>query len=257
MEFTLNGHTALVTGATKGIGRATVDAFLRLGAEVVAVARTEADLVLAKAEWKQLGRVHICAADVATVAGREAVRDYCGQTTGGGISTLVNNVGTNIRKELDSYPLEDLRRLMAINVESAFELSKMLKPQLQHANNASIINVSSVAALNVVGTSTVAYAMSKGALDNLTRWLAVEWGRDGIRVNGVHPWYTRTELTAPLLAREELLQAIKQATPLSRCAEAAEVANAIAFLAMPAASYITGIQLPVDGGYLIQGIVHI
>ena len=253
--FSLAGHRALVTGATKGIGRATVESFVGLGAEVIAVARTQADLD-ELAESFPGGEVTTCAADVARAEGRAEVERAVERRFGGSrpLTTLVNNVGTNIRKGLDDYPLADLRQLMAVNVESAFELTKALKSALAGATNPAVVNVSSVASLDVVGVSTVGYAMTKGALDNLTRWLAVEWAPLGIRVNGVHPWYTRTELTAPLLEREELRRHVEAATPLGRVAEAGEIAAAIAYLAMPAASYVTGHQLVVDGGYRQFGI---
>jgi Tropinone reductase 1 len=263
--FSLGGKTALITGASKGIGRATTQLFLELGAEVIAVARQESGLVLAKAEWEKSGLVHLCPADVATEAGRAKIVNICHELFAGrGLDVLVNNVGINIRKPVEDYPLSDLQRIMSVNVEGAFELSKALKPVLAKAaknqqlnsrqGSSSIINVSSVSSLDVVGTSTIAYAMSKGALDNMTRWLGVSWAAEAIRVNSVHPWYTYTELTRELLADDALAVHVKSATPLGRIAEAAEVANAIAFLAMPAASYITASQLIVDGGYLGQGI---
>ena len=254
--FTLAGRRALVTGATKGIGRATVELFLALGAEVLAVARTAADLEEAAAGWSEVGTVYTCAADLATEAGRAAAVATAGRCFGGSRppTTLVNNVGTNIRKGVDEFELDDLRRLTAVNVESAFGLARALRSELARADGASVVNVSSVASLDVVGLSTVGYAMTKGALDNLTRWLAVAWAPAGIRVNGVHPWYTRTELTAPLLEREGLREHVERATPLGRVAEAAEVAAAIAYLAMPAAGYVTGHGLVVDGGYRALGI---
>lgn len=257
-QFDLLGHKALITGATKGIGKATVALFLELGAEVLAVARTKADLEELAAGFSEASNnLYTCSADVATPEGRTEIVEVARASFGESLSTLVNNVGTNIRKETDNYPLEDLHRLMAVNTDAAFELCKAFRQNLSNTPNASIINVSSVSSINVVGTSTIGYAMSKGALDNMTRWLAVDWAKQGIRVNGVHPWYTKTELTKSLLENESLLKAVEQATPLKRCATTREVASAIAFLAMPAASYITGIQLPVDGGYLSLGLSNI
>ena len=253
--FTLTGRTALVTGATQGIGRATVGLLLELGARVLAVARTAPDLEARHREWSALGEAHVLAADLATEAGRAATIAEVGARFGESLDVLVNNVGTNIRKPVDDYPLTDVQRLMAVNVESAYGLAQGLRELLMDsAGGGCVVNVSSVASVNVVGTSTVGYAMSKGALDNLTKWLAVAWGRRGVRVNAVLPWYTRTELTAELLERAELRGAVEAVTPLGRVAEAREVAAAIAMLCMPGASYINGATLAVDGGYLVRGI---
>jgi len=256
-KFSLAGKTALITGATRGIGKATTLMFQSLGARVLAVARTAAALEELREEAKDGEEIEICAGDVSTTEGRCSVIEHVERCFGESLDCLVNNVGTNVRKGVDDYPLEDLRKLMAINTESAFELSKGLKSKLTAARGASIVNVSSVSSLNVVGTSTVGYAMTKGALDNLTRWLAVAWAPDAIRVNGVHPWYTLTELTAKLYERTELVSAVEAVTPLDRWAKPEEIGAAIAFLCMPAAGYITGVQLPVDGGYMAHGIAPV
>jgi Tropinone reductase 1 len=116
-----------------------------------------------------------------------------------------------------------------------------------------VIHVGSIAGQIALPTG-VPYAMAKAGLAQAARTLALEWARDGIRVNTVAPWYTRTPLVEPVLARPEMLAAIVARTPLGRIAEPAEVAAAIVFLAMPASSYITGQCLAVDGGMSIQGL---
>src|SRR5262249_52673053 len=118
---------------------------------------------------------------------------------------------------------------------------------------ASVINVASVAGLTAMLTG-VPYAVTKAAMLQATRTLALEWAKDGIRVNAVAPWYTRTPLAAPILERPEAHATIVARTPLGRVAEPPEVARAIAFLAMDASSYVTGQCLVVDGGFTIHGL---
>jgi len=117
----------------------------------------------------------------------------------------------------------------------------------------SIVNISSITS-QVALPSRVLYGTSKAALDHLTRALAVEWGGDGIRVNAVLPWFTRTAMTTKVLDDPEWSERILQATPLARVAEPEDIARAAAFLAMPAAGFITGQLLPVDGGFLAKGL---
>lgn len=249
----LDGGRAVVTGATSGIGLATARELALLGAEVLLVARS-ADRVESTVEamrgegFKVLG----VAADVSAVPGRQAVRAWI-DTHWGLLDVLVNNVGMNRRAPTADFPLEDLRQLMATNVESAFGMCQLLYPLLRVSKGA-IVNVSSIASRTVVGTSTIAYSMSKGAVDSMTDFLAVEWGRDGIRVNAVHPWYIRTPLVAPVLEDGTRRARIVDATPLGRVGEPEEVARVIAFLTLPAASYVSGAHIPVDGAFERVGI---
>jgi tropinone reductase I len=251
-NWTLRGKKALITGATKGIGKAITDEFLSLGAQVMLVARSRDEVEDAVQEYMAKGyQVSGIAADVAQREGQDKILQAIKEQWNG-LDVLINNVGTNIRKPTLSYPEEDFRQLMATNLESAWELSRMCYPYLKEAKG-SIINLSSVSSVRAIRTSTAAYAMTKAALEGMTRFLSAEWGPDGIRVNCVLPWYTRTPLAEQVLQDEAKKQSIISRTPMGRIGEPYEVAGAVAFLAMPAAGFITGVSLPVDGGFLSLG----
>ncbi len=249
----LGGRRALVTGATRGIGRAVAEELSALGARVILVAR-DADAVQAAAA--ELGG-HGVAADVATAAGREAVVAAVGREP---LHVLVNNVGTNVRKPTAAFVLDDLRRIMAVNVESAFELTRALWPRLvaaaEASGDAAVVHVSSTASRTIVGTSSCAYTMSKSAVDAMSDWLAVEGGPDGVRSNVVHPWYVRTPLVAEVLEDADRRGRIEAATPLGRVGEPPEIARVVAFLASPAAAYVSGAHLDVDGAFSRGGLAR-
>ena len=245
----LRGRNALVTGGTRGIGRAIVAELVELGAAVLLVARSQADVDAAVRELG--GSVTGLAADVTSAADRARIVARVAER--GPLHVLVHNAGSNVRNKLVDYDDPTIERLIALNLTAPVLLSRDLHPQLRAADGASVVHVGSVAGAIALPTG-VAYAAAKAGLTQAARTLALEWARDGIRVNTVAPWYTRTPLVEPVLARPEALAAIVARTPLGRIAEPHEVATAVAFLAMPAASYITGQCLTVDGGMSIQGL---
>lgn len=251
MTWTLQGKKALITGGSKGIGLATADELLGLGAEVLIIARGEEALKEAL-EARPNQPLHGLVADVATEEGRQAIVAKVSDLWAS-LDILVNNAGTNIRKVSLDYALAEARQLFEVNLFSVFELCRSLFPCLARTGNASIINVASVAGVVDVASGTP-YAMTKAAEIMLTRNLAVEWAKYGIRVNAVSPWYTETPLTEVVLGNLEKLDAIETRTPLARVAQAPEIAAAIAFLAMDKAAYITGHNLMVDGGVSAKGL---
>jgi Tropinone reductase 1 len=174
----------------------------------------------------------------------------------GPLHVLVHTAGGNVRSPLVGYDDATIQQMIALNLTAPILLSRDLHPALRAAGDARVIHVGSVAG-HVALPSGVAYAAAKAGLAQAARTLALEWAPDGIRVNTVAPWYTRTPLVEPVLSRPEALAAILARTPLGRIAEPREVATAVAFLAMPAASYITGQCLAVDGGMLIQGLAPV
>jgi len=241
----LDGRRALVTGGTKGIGRATVDELRALGADVLFCARDRAEVDAAAAATGARG----IAADVTTAAGRAAIEEAV--RAAGPLDVLVNNVGMNVRRPFVDYAEEEIARIVETNLIAFLALTRALHPLL--ARPASIVNVASVAGVTALRTG-VPYAVTKAAMIQATRSLALEWAREGIRVNAVAPWYTETPLAAPVLSRPEARATIVARTPLGRVAQPVEVARAIAFLALEASSYVTGQCLAVDGGFTIHGL---
>lgn len=251
--WNLQNQTAIVTGGSKGIGKATLLEFLALGARVLFTARNDADIKhLEKELLDKKYPVKGMVADVSLQADQKKIVDWV-RDNWTSLDILVHNAGINIRKKALEYTEEEFREILEINLVSPMILSKKLHPFLKRSGNAKIINVASVAAEQDVGTGTP-YAMSKSGLLQQTRSLAVEWAPDNIRVNAVSPWFTQTPLTNGLLEQQERMAPIIQRTPLKRIAQAEEIAAAISFLAMDKSSYITGQNIVIDGGMSINAI---
>ena len=253
-RWQLNGQVALITGASAGIGRAIAAELLGLGADVLLVARDPLSLQVCADELQEefpQQSVRYFAADVSEAEQRQELFDWI-EDLQDGLQILVNNAGHNIRKATMDYNDDEWRSIFETNIFSAFELSRFAYPLLKQHANSSIVNVGSVSGLTHVRTGSP-YGSSKAALHQLTKNLACEWASDGIRVNSVAPWYIRTRRTSNALAVPEYLDEVLERTPMGRIGEPEEVAAAVAFLCMPAASYITGECISVDGGFMRYG----
>jgi Tropinone reductase 1 len=188
--------------------------------------------------------------DVSTAEGRDklyqAAKDSFGKLQG-----LINNVGTNIRKPIGEQTVDEYRKMMTTNVESAYFLCRLFSDLFE--NGATIVNVSSAAGVQSSGTGAV-YGMSKAALNHFTRILACEWAARNIRVNAVTPWMTMTPMLEEAVRKNpSQLDKVKAWTPMHRLAAPEEIAGPIVFLCLPASSYVTGQVLGVDGGLTAQG----
>jgi Tropinone reductase 1 len=248
MNIRFDGKTVAVTGAGHGFGRCIAQTFARLGARVFATDIAADELAETAAE----GGIATKVVDLRDrAAGAAWVRQIETQA-GGPIQVLVNNAGGNRRRATVDYTEDEWREIFEVNLFSAFELSRYAYPLLTRHAASSIVNVGSVSGLTHVRTGA-AYGMAKAGLHQLTRNLAVEWAEDGVRVNAVAPWYIRTRRTSDSLADPDYLDEVLLRTPMGRIGEPEEVAAAVAFLCLPAAAYVTGECIAVDGGFLRNG----
>ena len=241
-SWDLKGKRALITGGTRGIGLATANEFLALGAEVAVVSRV-AD---------QRSDVLCLQGDIGLAGDRDRIAQEI-QAQWGRLDILVNNAGMNIRKSWLEISEDERETVLNTNALGPMALTKRLFPLLQHGRHAAVVNVASVAGFVDVGSGAT-YALSKAALLQFTRSLAVEWAPHHIRVNAVAPWYIRTPLTEPVLSQPERMAKILSRTPMARVGTPEEIAAAIAFLAMDKSSFITGQCIVADGGFMALGM---
>ena len=249
--FSLAGKTAIVTGSSRGLGYAVAEAFAAAGARVMISSEDSAACADAHGRLARAGvDVRWFKCDVTNEAEQRALVETTVKEFGG-LDIVVANAGIAgpMQGTCEAEP-GDHARVMAINLDSVVRLCGFALPHLKARGGGSIILMSSIAALR--GNRTLgSYALSKAALAQLARNLAVEHGPDNIRANAIAPGFIRTELAAPLLADEAFMSRRMQNTPLRRPGEPAEVAGAALFLASPAGAFVTGHTLVVDGGTTI------
>ncbi|KIQ70023.1 SDR family oxidoreductase [Wenxinia marina] len=245
--FDLTGRTALVTGASMGIGRALAEGLAAAGARVVLNARREGPLEAAAEEMRATGAdVRTLAFDVTDRAAVRAAIDGFEVETGP-IDILINNAGIQHRAPLDEFPPEEFERLFAVNVTAVFDVAQAVARHMIPRGQGRIVNIASVqAALARPGIAP--YTATKGAVANLTKGMATDWARHGLNCNAIAPGYFDTPLNAALVADPEFSAWLTKRTPAGRWGRVEELAGAAVFLCSDAASFVNGHVLYVDGG---------
>jgi tropinone reductase I len=248
MSWSLTGKKILITGGTKGIGLAIARECLNLDAQVLVIARSTKSI---QGKLRNSANLFTHEGDLNNPVFRSNLIAKITQTWGG-LDVLVNNVGTNVRKKFIEYTEEEIRQLFETNLFSMMQLTQASHPLLKKSGG-SVVNIASVAGFTDV-QSGAPYGMTKAAIIQFTKHLAVEWSADSIRVNCISPWYIETPLTEPVLSQPDRLEKILARTPMGRVGKPEEIASLAAYLAMDKSSYITGQNISVDGGMSVKGL---
>ncbi|MBP11126.1 MAG: 2-deoxy-D-gluconate 3-dehydrogenase [Acidiferrobacteraceae bacterium] len=251
--FDLKERVAIVTGGNGGIGLGMAEGLAGAGASVVVAARDAAKGEAAVESLKGLGVrsgfVALQARDEASCRSliEAVISDF------GRIDVLVNNAGTNVRKQPEEYTLTEWQEVIETNLTSAFMLSQGVYPHMKSAGGGKIINIGSM--MSIFGASfTVPYASSKGGIVQMTKGMACAWGKDNIQVNAVLPGWIDTELTRRGRQQVEgLHERVEARTPAGRWGIPGDLSGIAVFLASAASDFLTGTAIPVDGGYSVQG----
>ncbi len=246
-DFNLSGQRALVTGSSQGIGLALAVALGRAGAQVVLNGRNIAKLETAVAALQEAGiDAHASVFDVQDEASiNTAIAALA--TTLGPIDILVNNAGMQLRRSLELIESHEWRQVIDLNLTSAFLVSKAVVPSMIERQRGKIINTCSL--MSDLGRATTGpYTASKGGLKMLTKAMCVDWARHNIQINGIGPGYFRTEMTQALVDDAEFTGWLTKRTPAGRWGDVSELGGLAVFLASPAANFINGQVIFVDGG---------
>jgi NAD(P)-dependent dehydrogenase (short-subunit alcohol dehydrogenase family) len=253
-QIRVDGKVAVVVGGTGGLGGAIAGGLAAAGATVVPTGRDPAKVEAAAKALRAAGLPTLAhPADTTVEAELRDLRDHV-LAAFGRVDVLVNAAGTHLRRPAAATGLQEWRHLLDVNLTGPFLACKVIGEAMLDQGDGRIVNLCSMAA-HVGLQETAAYGASKGGLLALTRSLAREWAGRGVTVNSVSPGFFLTEMNAELIAEgTERRRRIDQRTPAGRVGQPAELVGAVVFLASDAARFVTGVDLPVDGGFLVGGI---
>ncbi len=250
-QFRLDGQTALVTGATRGIGLGIVEALAEVGAHVVLSSKTPKPDVVEK--LRDAGhRVDYIQADIREV---EAPDQLVAETVAlaGRLDVLVNNAGVAQHGETESFTEENYRRLMDINVDSVFRACRAGLTQMRRQQSGVVLNIGSISGfVSNIPQHQVAYNASKAAVHMMTKSLASEYANENIRVNAIAPGYIMTDMTSGGFENPDWAPVWKSMTPMPKVGTPQDIGAAAVYLCAPASGYVTGEVLVIDGGYLTR-----
>ena len=248
--FDLTGKVAMVTGGTRGLGEVSAVALGKAGADVAVCGRNKSDLERVSLAIHGLGRK--AGGFLLDVTSKESVQSGVEKILDefGKVDILVNNAGVNYRVPVLEYPEDQWDLVINTNLKGYFLVAQAVVPQMIQRGYGKVINMSSIFGLTPL-PHQLAYSASKGGVNQLTRVMALEWAKAGVRVNAIAPTYFETELVTQIRNDPERFNFINERTPMGRWGQPIELEGTVIFLAAPASDFITGQILYIDGGWTI------
>lgn len=248
--FKLRGKVAMVTGSTRGLGETAAKALAKAGADVAICGRNRDDLDRVSSAIKELGRDSAgffldVTSKESVVKGVDGIMNHFGK-----VDILVNNAGVNHRVPALEFPEEAWDRIIDTNLKGYFLVAQAVAPQMLERGYGKVINISSILG-TVALPNQLAYASSKGGVDQMTKVMALEWAKEGVRVNAIGPTYFETDLVTQIRNDPERFNFINERTPMGRWGYLPELEGIVIFLASPASDFITGQTIYIDGGWTI------
>jgi NAD(P)-dependent dehydrogenase (short-subunit alcohol dehydrogenase family) len=248
--FDLSGKVAMVTGSTRGLGETAAKALAMAGANVAICGRKKDDLDRVSSAIKELGRDSAgffldVTSKKSVLEGVDGIMNHFGK-----VDILINNAGINHRVPALEFPEEAWDRIINTNLKGYFLVAQAVVPQMLERGYGKVINISSIMG-TVALPNQLAYASSKGGVDQMTKVMALEWAKEGVRVNAIGPTYFETDLVTQIRNDPERFNFINERTPMGRWGYLPELEGIVIFLASPASDFITGQTIYIDGGWTI------
>lgn len=247
-RFSLKGKTSMVTGSSKGLGRTAALALAKAGSDIAVCGRNQSDIDSVVNEIRDLGRK--AAGFVFDVTNKDSIQGAATSILSdfGHIDVLFNNAGTNYRVPVLEYPEEQWDLIISTNLKAYYLVAQAVVPQMIERGYGKVINMSSILG-HIALPNQLAYASAKGGVEQMTKVMALEWAKLGVRVNAIAPTYFETEMVSQIREDKERMTFINDRTPMGRWGHLEEIEGVVIFLASAASDFITGQSLIIDGGW--------